>query len=114
IAKTYPRNENARDTLTYFANFLGQYNDGLDQCREAIRLAPLNSRARRHIVLTYLLLNRVEDALAAAQEAHAKGLDSNLASVLYGIAFYRGETAEMARQVASAKGKARSEERRVG
>ena len=42
--------------------------------------------------------------------AHAKGLDSRLAPVLYGIAFYRDDTSEMARQVASAAGNAADEE----
>ncbi len=52
----------------------------------------------------YLLLNRVEEAAAAAEEAHTKGLDSNLTAILYGIAFYRDNTAEMARQLARATG----------
>jgi eukaryotic-like serine/threonine-protein kinase len=50
-------------------------------------------------------LDRVEDAAAAAKEAQAKGLDSDLAPVLYSIAFYRGDTAEMARQLANGAGK---------
>jgi hypothetical protein len=55
-------------------------------------------------------LNRVEEAEATAKEAHAKGLDSRLAPVLYGIAFYRDDTSEMARQAASAAGNAVDEE----
>jgi tetratricopeptide (TPR) repeat protein len=51
-------------------------------------------------------LNRVEEAEATGKEAHANGLDSRLAPVLYGIAFYRGDTSEMVRQAASATGKA--------
>jgi DNA-binding winged helix-turn-helix (wHTH) protein/predicted Zn-dependent protease len=105
IAKTYPRSGYAHDALADFSNIFGQYDAALNQCLDAIRLAPFNSRFHRHVVLTYLLLNRFEDAFAAAQEARAKGLDSRLAPVLYGIAFYRGDTAEMARQVARAAGK---------
>jgi eukaryotic-like serine/threonine-protein kinase len=110
IAKIYPRSDYAHDVLADFSNIFGQYDGGLNQCLEAIRVAPSNSVAHRHIALTYLLLNRVEDALAAAKEAHAKGLDSSMASVLYGIAFYRGDAGEMARQVATAAGKAGEEE----
>jgi eukaryotic-like serine/threonine-protein kinase len=105
IAKSYPRSGYASDMLAFFSNAFGQYDAALSQCLESIRLAPGNSRAHRHLVLTYLLLNRAEDALATAQQAHAKGLDSHLAPVLYGIAFYRGDTTEMARQIASAVGK---------
>jgi hypothetical protein len=43
------------------------------------------------------------------KEAHANGLDSRLAPVLYGIAFYRDDTSEVARQVASAAGKTEDE-----
>src|SRR5260370_30084559 len=104
IAKSYPRSGYASDMLAFFSNAFGQYDAALNHCRESIRLAPYNSRAHRHIVLTYLLLNRVEEALAAAQEAHAEGLDSHLAPVLYAIAFYRGDTAELARQIEIAVG----------
>jgi hypothetical protein len=55
-------------------------------------------------------LNQVEEAEAVAREAHAKGLDSGLATVLYGIAFYRDDTAEMARHVARAAGKTGEED----
>jgi len=105
IAKNYPRGGYASDLLVISSNAFGQYEAGLNHCRESVRIAPYNSRAHRDIVLTYLLLNRVDDALAAAQEAHAEGLDSHLATVLYAIAFYRGDTAELARQIESAVGK---------
>jgi len=59
----------------------------------------------RYVIFSYLSLNRVEDAVATAEETHAKGLDSNLAPILYEIAFYRNDTAGMARQAASAAGK---------
>ena len=48
------------------------------------------------------------------KEAHAKGLDSDLGAVLYGIAFYRDDTAEMARQGASAIGKPGEEDLLLG
>ena len=62
--------------------------------------------AYRFVAFTYLLLNRVEEAETKVKEAHAKGLDSRLAPVLYGIAFYWGDTSELGRQAASATGKA--------
>jgi eukaryotic-like serine/threonine-protein kinase len=45
-------------------------------------------------------LNQVEKAETAAKEARARGADSDLPAILYGIAFYRGDPAGMARQVA--------------
>jgi eukaryotic-like serine/threonine-protein kinase len=104
-AQTYPRDPTFRLFIGAYSRNLGQYEVGLKELLEALRLAPYNAVNYRYVVFTYLLLNRVEEAEAAAREAHAKGLDSNLAPILYGIAFYRDDTAEMARQVASAAGR---------
>jgi DNA-binding winged helix-turn-helix (wHTH) protein len=104
-AQTYPREPIFHLDLGVVSNYLGQYDAGLKEHREAFRLAPYNSLSIREIVYTYLLLNRVEEAAATAADAHAKGLDSSLGAILYSIAFYRNDTAEMARQVTSASGK---------
>jgi eukaryotic-like serine/threonine-protein kinase len=104
-ARTYPRDLFC-SSLGSYSNVLGQYETGLKEHLEALRLAPDDPLAYRFVAFTYLLLNRVEEAEAIGKEAHAKGLDSRLAPVLYGIAFYRGDTSEMARQAASATGKA--------
>jgi hypothetical protein len=103
--QTYPR-ELFCSTLGSFSNALGQYETGLKEHLKALRLVPNDAIAYRNVAFTYLLLNRVEEAEATGKEAHAKGLDSRLAPVLYGTAFYRDDTSEMARQVASATGKA--------
>jgi DNA-binding winged helix-turn-helix (wHTH) protein len=104
-AQMYPRESIFHLDLGVVSNYLGQYEAGLKEHREAFRLAPYNSLFTREIVFTDLLLNRVEEAAATAAEAHAKGVDSSLDSILYLIAFYRNDTAEMARQVTSASGK---------
>jgi serine/threonine protein kinase len=104
-AQTYPRDPTFRVFVGAWSRNLGQYEVGLKELLEALRLAPYNGVNYRYVVFTYLLLNRVEEAETTAREAHAKGLDSNLAPILYGIAFYRDDTAEMARQVASAAGR---------
>jgi DNA-binding winged helix-turn-helix (wHTH) protein len=104
-AQMYAREPIFHLDLGVVSNYLGQYEAGLKEHREAFRLAPYNSLFTREIVFTDLLLNRVEEAAATAAEAHAKGVDSSLDSILYLIAFYRNDTAEMARQVTSASGK---------
>jgi eukaryotic-like serine/threonine-protein kinase len=105
LGKLYPNSSFAHIDLASIYNALGQYDAGLKEYRTALYLEPSNSIFHRDVVLTYLLLNRVEEAALVAKEAHAKGLDANLAPVLYTIAFYRGDGAEMARQVAGATGK---------
>jgi eukaryotic-like serine/threonine-protein kinase len=104
-ARTYPRDLFC-SSLGSYSNVLGQYETGLKEHLEALRLAPDDPLAYRFVAFTYLLLNRVEEGEATGKEAHAKGLDSRLAPILYGIAFYRGDASEMARQTASATGRA--------
>jgi eukaryotic-like serine/threonine-protein kinase len=100
----YPREVNFRTNLGALYNALGQYEAGLREHQEAVRLAP-SSITYRFLIYTYLSLNRDEDAAALAREAHGEGLDSSLGTTLYSLAFYRNDTAEMSRQVAAWAGK---------
>jgi len=100
----YPREVTFRESLGVLYNALGQYETGLREDQEAVRLAP-SSITYRFLIYTYLSLNRDEDAAALAREAHGKGLDSSLGTTLYSLAFYRNDTAEMSRQVAAWAGK---------
>ena len=109
-AQTYPRDPIFPSGLRIFSNALGQYEVGLKENLEFLRRDPYNSFPYRTVAFAYLYLNRVEEAEATGKEAHAKGLDSRLAPILYGIAFYRNDTPEMARQAASAAGKAGDED----
>jgi DNA-binding winged helix-turn-helix (wHTH) protein len=108
--KTYPRDAWFHLVLALCSDSLGQYEAGLKEELEAIRLAPYNGFSYREIILTYLSLERIDNAEATAKDARTKNLDSNLTEVLYGIAFYRHDTAEMVRQVARATGAAGQED----
>jgi eukaryotic-like serine/threonine-protein kinase len=101
-AQIYPRDPALHLNLGVFLTTLGQHEAGLKEFSESLRLAPYDSFFYREVVFANLLLNRVDQAAAVAKEAHAKGRDSSLAPVLYGIAFYQDDTAGMAQQVASA------------
>src|SRR6266576_6255952 len=109
-AKTYPRDPWFHLDLALCSDSLGQYEAGLKEKLEAIRLAPYNSFSYRQIILTYLALDRIHDAEVTAKEARTKNLDANLTEVLYEIAFYRHDTAEMVRQVARATSAAGQED----
>src|SRR6266566_132012 len=100
----YPREVTFRESLGVLYNALGQYETGLREDQEAVRLAP-SSITYRFLIYTYLSLNRDEDAAALARETHGKGLDSSLGTTLYSLAFYRNDTTEMSRQVAAWAGK---------
>jgi len=99
-AQTYPRDPRFHFRLERTSNALGQYEAGLKAILEFQHLVPNDWAGYRTVVLTYLLLDRVKEAEAVAEEARTKDLDSGLASVLYGIAFYRNDPAGMARQAA--------------
>jgi eukaryotic-like serine/threonine-protein kinase len=100
----YPRDAVFLGYLPLFSNALGEYEAGLKQSLEESHRPYPPGLTYRDLVLSYLLLDRINEAEAVAKEAHAKGQDSNLTTVLYGIAFYRDDTAEMARQVTRATG----------
>ena len=103
-AQMFPRDWFFFAALRLASSALGKHEAALKAGLELHRLAPYDSPSYRDEVYDYLLLNRVEEAAAAAEEAHTKGLDSNLTAILYGIAFYGDNTAEMARQLARATG----------
>jgi eukaryotic-like serine/threonine-protein kinase len=105
MAKVYPDSQYAHNSVADMAETLGEYDTGLAEYQQALRLPPRSSFLYRDVSNTYLLMNRVDDALAEVQSAHAAGLDANLSAIVYSIAFYRDDRSEMTRQVASVAGK---------
>src|SRR5581483_4225887 len=105
MARLYPDSQYAHNSVAAIAESRGDYETGLTEYQQALNVPPRTSYLYRDVADTYLVLDRIDAALAEVREAHAAGLDSNLASVAYSIAFYRGDTAEMARQVAAAADK---------
>ena len=101
--KTYPRSSIFHEDRAGGLAYLGEYESGLKESMEALRLAPYRGVIYREIAHTYLYLNQADRAEATAKEARAKNLEANLTDVLYGVAFYRQDTAEMARQAALVK-----------
>jgi tetratricopeptide (TPR) repeat protein len=105
----YPREVYFRVQLGAIYNALGQFEAGLREHQEAVRLAP-DSIRYRFLLNTYLSLNRGEAAAALAREAHGKGLEAGLGPILYSLAFYRNDTTEMSRQAAAVAGKTGDED----
>ena len=105
LASHYPYSEDAHTSIAAFAETVGQLDVGLREYQEALRLSPRRSFLYRDLAYTYLALDRVEDASAVVQRAHAVGLDANLKSVLYSLAFYQNNRPAMAELVQSGPGK---------
>ena len=105
MAKVYPDSQYAHNSVAEIVETLGDYETGLGEYLQAVRLPPRSSFLYRDVANTYLIMDRVDDAAAEVQSAHGAGLDANLAAILYSIAFYRDDRTEMARQVALVAGK---------
>jgi DNA-binding winged helix-turn-helix (wHTH) protein len=103
-AKTFPRDALFHWDFALSADQLGHYETGLKEKLEAVRLAPYNGLYCRTVVYAYLLLDRIQEAEAAAKEAATKCVDVHPALILYEIAFHRNDAAEMARQAGRATG----------
>jgi tetratricopeptide (TPR) repeat protein len=105
-AQTYPRDDVPPNNLGRIYQRLGQYHKDLTNTRETLRLDPGSSQDYANLVSSYLVLNRLEEARATADEALAKKLDSPyLRLFLYQLAFLQNDTSGMAQQAAWAAGK---------
>jgi eukaryotic-like serine/threonine-protein kinase len=105
-AQTYPRDDVPPNNLGTVYLQLGQYDKALAELREALRLNPASGLCYAYLVSSYLVLNRLREARATAEEAQAKKLDSPvLRGYLYLLAFLQNDAAGMEQQVAWAVGK---------
>ena len=95
--RTYPRDYGGFNNLGCVLFQLGQYDRGLAQEQEAVRLDPAGGIHYANVVAIYLYLNRFDEAQAVASDARTKGADSPvLHSFLYELAFMKGDGAGMA------------------
>ena len=104
--ETYPRDTTPRDNLSNSYNGLGQFEKALSNANESLRLNPKDAFAFQNAVAAYQKLDRYDEAKAVAEQAIAQNADSmEIHTVLYEIAFIRGDDAGMQRQIAWAAGK---------
>jgi serine/threonine protein kinase/Tfp pilus assembly protein PilF len=105
-AQTYPRDSVPPTNLAVVYQTLGQYDKSLAQSREGLRLSPGEGLSYGNVFIFYIMLNRLEEARAVAEEALAKKIDTaELHIYLYELAFLQNDPAGMAQQVAWAKSK---------
>ena len=105
-AQTYPRDFRPLPPLQGIYARLGQYDQSLAAARDALRLHPTSGMNHANVVFSYLALNRLEEARAAAKEALAKNYDFwSLHNALYHLAFLQGDASGMKQQVAWGAGK---------
>jgi eukaryotic-like serine/threonine-protein kinase len=105
-AQTYPRDLVPPANLGVVYQSLGQYDKALEEFRVALRIAPEDALTYGNLVITYICLNRLQEAQTTAEEALAKNLDSNdLHLYQYELGFLKHDTSEPALQIKWATGK---------
>jgi tRNA A-37 threonylcarbamoyl transferase component Bud32/tetratricopeptide (TPR) repeat protein len=104
-AQVYPRDALARRFLGAINADLGQYDKGLADAREALRLN-VSGVEYSNLVAIYLNLNRLEEARTTIREAQAKNFDfPTLHFYQYMQAFLQNDAAGMTQEVDRAAGK---------
>jgi tetratricopeptide (TPR) repeat protein len=104
--ETYPRDSVPRDNLPLRYGEIGQYEKALTIASESLRLNPKDRFAYQNVAEAYQRLGRYDEAKAVAEQAIAQNSDSfPVHSVLYNIAFIRGDTPGMQHEIAWAAGK---------
>jgi eukaryotic-like serine/threonine-protein kinase len=110
-AKSYPQDLVPPNNLGAINSSLGQYQKALGEIEESLRLEPNAVNGYGNLAQIYLALNRPDDAAKEIAQAQQLKLEGDyLHWTMYQLAFYRGDTAEMARQVEWAAGKPGSED----
>ena len=100
-AQTYPRDANPHTNLANIYDALGDYDKTLAQAREAMKLDPGSVINYLHLGWSYVLVNRLDEARAVAQEAQAHNLDNPAIHFsLYYIDFLQHDAAGMEREAA--------------
>jgi len=104
--EAYPRDTVPRDNVALRYGAIGQYEKALTNASEAMRLDAKDRFAYQNVADAYQKLDRYDEAKAIAEQAVAQNADSeDLHAVLYQIAFIRGDTAGMQREIAWSAGK---------
>lgn len=99
-AQAYPRDFIPHLNLGYNHSFLGQYEKGVAETLEALRLNPDSFTSYLSLIQYYAFLNRLDEAKATYQQAMAHRFDNPaLNAMMYGVAFLGRDAAEMQRQL---------------
>ena len=114
-AQSYPRDWLPLLNLGVAYGAIGQYEKAVEATRESLTLYPDNVTGYENLGGFYLALNRLIEVRDVTDQAFTRKLDEEaLHTNLYALAFLRGDSAEMAQQVAWFDGKAEVENEGLG
>jgi eukaryotic-like serine/threonine-protein kinase len=101
LTHAYPQDPTGRHTHGNSLMIAGEYEQAAEAYRAALRLDADHALARANLALALIGLNRFDEAREVVEQGLARGLDSiRFHNRLYLIAFLKGDTQEMKRQIA--------------
>jgi eukaryotic-like serine/threonine-protein kinase len=104
-AKSYPRDSIPHGNLGLLYSTFAQYDKAVAETQEQLRIEP-TLPGYGNLASDYIQLNRIKDSQDVLQQAQANGFDGFIIrSNLYTVAFLKGDTAEMEKQLAWAAGR---------
>lgn len=104
--QAYPRDPVPYTNLAYVYSNFGDYEKGLAEAREALRLEPNKSGSYSNLGQVYLNLNRLDNAEAVYKEAEERKLEGEwILGNRYQLAFLKGDSSQMANLLSTAMGK---------
>ncbi len=105
-AQTYPRDATPPGNLNSIYTNLGDYDKALAAAQQAMKVSGGTGITYANLIISYLLVNRLDEARATAQEAHTQNLDNPLNHInLYSIDFLQHDAEGMERDAAALMGK---------
>jgi tetratricopeptide (TPR) repeat protein len=109
--QSYPRDAVPHGNLGVNFAALGQYEKAVAETQEALHLEPNNVVSYGNLGQIFVALNRLDDAEAMFEQALAHNLDSgSMRWQMYYLAFLRGDSTQMAQQLAWGAGKPGAED----
>jgi serine/threonine protein kinase/tetratricopeptide (TPR) repeat protein len=110
-AKSYPQDGVPTANLGVIYSTLGQMDKATMHALDAMRMGPDTITSYLNLTQTYLALGRTEDAQKVVEQAQQRHLEGDVLHwVIYQVAFVKGDTAGMQREVTWAAGKPGSED----
>ena len=104
--QTYPRDWVPWNNSAADLNVYGEFDHALTQAQEAVRLNPDESHGYFNLGMSFLSLNRRDEARQVAQRALARGLDTPaIRDLLYLVAFVEDDAKGMEVQLSALRGK---------
>ena len=109
--QTYPRDPKPYINLVFISGSLGNWELGMQEAREAMRLDPNDEINYVNLVAAYTSLNRLGDAEIVYKQAEERKLEGEyLLANRYQSAFLKGDRAQMTRLVSAGMGKPGAED----